>query len=128
MRADTGDEIAADVHSSGAGYLVVADAMQQAGWSVTVDGKKAKLVPADEAMAAVAVPAGTHRVQFRYRPPHQIAGVILSAIAAIAILLVLALTVRRRRGPKVQGPRDVGDLQPPDLAGVHNKPVVEVRP
>ena len=117
VRSDTGDEISADVRSPGDGYLVIADAMQQTGWSVTVDGKKAKIVAADDAMAAVAVPAGSHQIEFRYRPPHQIAGLALTGVATIAILIVLGREVRRRRRSTLTRPRHAGDPPPRHLAG-----------
>ena len=93
---DSGDEVAAEVNASGAGYLVVADAMQQSGWSVTVDGKAARLVPADDAMVAVYVPAGRHRIVFDYAAPGQVEGAALSVTATL-IGVALVLWDRRRR-------------------------------
>jgi hypothetical protein len=128
VRTDNGDELAADVQSSGAGYLVVADAMQEAGWSVTLDGKKAKLVPADEAMVAVAVPAGTHRIDFRYRPPRQFAGLALSVVAALTMIAVLVWSVRRDRRERVATTRDTAGPRPPDLTAAEDDLAVEVSP
>jgi hypothetical protein len=85
---DSGDTISASVSAEGSGYLVVADAMQQAGWSVTVDGKPASLLPADDAMVAVNVPSGQHRITFRYRAPGQTVG---GAVSGIAVLIVIAI-------------------------------------
>src|SRR5206468_3454031 len=65
VTSDGMDSIGATVTTSASGYLVVADS-DQVGWSVTVDGKKAKLVPADQGLVAVQVPAGTHTVALRY--------------------------------------------------------------
>lgn len=94
-----GDRIAVTVHAAANGYLTIADAMQQPGWSVTVDGKRAALVPADVAMAAVAVPAGAHRVVFGYDPPHQRLG---AALTFAGLLIAAGLFgwdgwIRRRR-------------------------------
>ena len=96
--ADSGDKISADVSAGGGGYLVVADAMQQPGWSVTVDGKSARLVPADDAMVAVFVPAGQHRVHFEYRAPGQRTGAAVSAVALLVALALLIWEWRRPRG------------------------------
>ena len=97
VSADDGAHIAADVTATGAGYLVVADAIQQDGWSVTVDGNAATLVHADAAMGAVAVPAGKHHVAFTYRAPLQRLGAALSAGTALIMLGVLFWARRRRR-------------------------------
>jgi hypothetical protein len=94
---DSGDEITANVSAAGAGYLVVADAMQDSGWSVSVDGKPAKLVPADDAMVAVAVSAGTHHIAFHYRAPGQVMGAALSGLAVISIVVLLTWERRRDR-------------------------------
>ncbi len=106
---DSGDTVSAVVNAEGAGYLVVADAMQQPGWSVTVDGRPAHMVPADDAMVAVALPSGEHVVRFEYSTPGQVAGAALTGlgiVAAVAILIVDRVSLRerrharRRRGPQ----------------------------
>ncbi|HLK47302.1 MAG TPA: YfhO family protein [Bryobacteraceae bacterium] len=38
------------------------------GWTATVDGQAAKIWEADAAIRGVKVPAGTHRIEMRYRP------------------------------------------------------------
>ena len=53
--SDSGDQVVVDVTASGAGYLVLADAIQS-GWAVDVNGEPASLVDADHAFGAVYVP------------------------------------------------------------------------
>jgi hypothetical protein len=65
---DGTDEMVLSVRAAGAGYLVLADAIQN-GWRVDVDGQEATLVAADHAFAAVAIPAGAHTVRFWYPSP-----------------------------------------------------------
>jgi uncharacterized membrane protein YfhO len=86
------------VTALGNGWLVVADAMQQPGWSVTVDGHPAPLVPADDAMVAVAVPTGTHHVAFTYRAPGQVTGAALTAVGLL-VAIILMVWDRRRGWP-----------------------------
>ena len=97
VTTDDGDTIATRVTAAGVGYLVVADAMQQPGWSVTVDGKDAALVRADHGMVAVAVAAGPHVVEFHYRAPGQRTGFVVSVLATAALLVIVGYEVRRRR-------------------------------
>ncbi len=98
---DSGDRIAAEVAASGSGYLVVADAMQLPGWKVTVDGKAAKLVPADHAMVAVYLPPGRHRIDMGYSAPGLTAGFAISCLAVVISVTIIAWDVwwrpRRRR-------------------------------
>lgn len=108
---DDGQRISADVDAAGAGYLVIADALQQTGWSVEVDGKPAKLLPADHAMVAVAVPSGAHHVTLRYRAPGQLAGTGLTGVAVV--LLFGVAMVQRRRGRAANETRDVDLAEAP---------------
>lgn len=96
---DGTDTVSSTVRAQGGGYLVVADA-DQVGWAATVDGAPADLVPADEGLVAVHVPAGQHTVSLRYALPHAHAAAWASAgVAMLLILLSLGdwWLLRRKR-------------------------------
>jgi uncharacterized membrane protein YfhO len=95
VREDSGDVVKAQVDAQGAGYLVLADAVQH-DWTVTVDGKRADLVPADEAMAAVHVPEGRHEVVFAYAAGGRSTGLPISAVALVVTLGLLGFDRRPR--------------------------------
>ncbi|GIF70479.1 hypothetical protein Ais01nite_85140 [Asanoa ishikariensis] len=95
---DGTDDITARVDAQGAGYLVVADALQGS-WGVTVDGAPATLVPADNGLVAVAVPAGTHTVRLGYRVPMHNVGAWISGAALIVLLGIWIGVLIRRRPP-----------------------------
>jgi hypothetical protein len=97
VTVDGGDAIAATVDAAGMGYLVVADSLQQSGWSATVDGKPVTLLPADNAMVAVPVSAGGHRVELSYTVPGQRSGTLVTGIAFMVCLAIGALWWWRRR-------------------------------
>ncbi len=78
------------------GWLVMAD-MYAPGWHVTVDGRDTKLLRADYALRAVAVPAGRTRVVLTYRPPGFVLGLIMSGITILGLLVLAVLTLRARR-------------------------------
>lgn len=71
--------------------LVLAD-MAAPGWSVTVDGSPADLLTADLVLRAVALPAGEHTVEFRYRDGSFRRGLILTVIGAVLTLALLAVS------------------------------------
>lgn len=76
-------------------WLVTTDAAL-AGWSATVDGKPEDLLPADVLCRAVRVPAGKHRVAFRYDPPGRTAGWLGSGVGLLLLAaLFIAGFVRR---------------------------------
>jgi hypothetical protein len=92
-----GDRLAATVDATGAGYLVVADSLQQPGWAATIDGNPADLVPANNAMVAVGVPEGVHQVELTYTVPGQRSGLLISGAALLVVGVILFLSWRRRR-------------------------------
>lgn len=58
------------------------------GWEARVDGRPAPLLRADYAFRGVALPAGRHEVELRYRPRALWAALAASGLAALAILLL----------------------------------------
>jgi hypothetical protein len=76
-------------HASRPGYAVLLDEWTR-GWSATVDGTAVHLERADVVFRAVAVPAGAHRVEMRYRTPGLRTGALLSLGGCLLFLGVLA--------------------------------------
>jgi hypothetical protein len=77
------------------GYLVLDDAAYP-GWDVTVDGHGAAWKPANANFRAVALTPGHHVVTFLYRPSSVIAGGVISAVCALALIALALLSVRFR--------------------------------
>ena len=102
MTGDGTDGSTTRVTAAGDGYLVVGDALQN-DWVATVDGRRVPLVPADHALVAVPVPAGTHVVTLAYRPPGQAlgAGVSVASVLVLALAAVLPRWRRRLRRRRV---------------------------
>jgi hypothetical protein len=74
--------------------LVVLSQTFYPGWQATVDGRQARIEAADGALQSVLVEAGTHRVDFRYRPLTVYWGGLLTT-AGLGAALLLALIHRR---------------------------------
>ena len=82
---DLPEHIEIDTNSAGPSYLILADTFDP-GWSATIDGLPATIRPAYIAFRAVFVPAGHHRVVFRYSPPGFVAGMVLSIFGTLAAI------------------------------------------
>jgi hypothetical protein len=67
------------------GLLVISNTWYP-GWIVQVDGQKAPLLRANYLFQAVWLPAGSHRVEFIYRPVVFYAGACLSLLGLIGVL------------------------------------------
>ncbi len=88
IAADEPERVEADVTSDAAGILILTD-LWYPGWSAETDGRPATLYRADGYLRAVAIPAGSHRVVFRYRSISFYAGAIVSLLAVATMLALL---------------------------------------
>jgi hypothetical protein len=68
--------------------LVLSDSYYP-GWTATLDGQLAEILAADGLVRAVAIPAGRHRVVFRYDPRSFRWGFALSLTTLLAVFAVL---------------------------------------
>jgi hypothetical protein len=88
------------VNMTGAGYLVLTDTYYP-GWQVIVDDQPAEIQRADYVYQAVALDAGEHTVEFRYRPRSFELGAWITLGAAV--LLIVGLAFGALRGWRRQG-------------------------
>ena len=86
-------ELTAVLRSPG---LVVVSDIYYPGWTLTVDGHPAEILRTNRAMRGVALPAGTHRLVFRYDPLSFRLGIALSAAGLAALAALTALAIGRR--------------------------------
>jgi hypothetical protein len=77
------------------GYLVVSDGWFP-GWVATLDGQPAKILRADFLIEAIAVPKGPFAVQIDYRPWSFRLGALITVVASLALIAVLAAKNRRK--------------------------------
>ncbi len=68
------------------------------GWTATIDGHSAPVLPADYVDQGVFLPAGRHVVKLTFTDPWVLWGVY-GTVASIAVLLLGAFAVRGRAGP-----------------------------
>lgn len=93
--------------------LVVAETWDR-GWTATVDGKPAPVIPVDGALLGVELGPGAGRLELRYRP----AGLLPGALLSLAGLLALAFTLRasKKEAPKREAvPVEIRATRPEDL-------------
>jgi hypothetical protein len=81
--------------------LLVLSEMFYPGWEATVDGHAERIHLADFLLRAVPLPAGTHRMEMRYRAPQARNGAIISLVMLLS-LAGLVVVARRRRRPLVK--------------------------
>lgn len=89
LAEDRPERVVIEMTSNASGILVLAD-LDFPGWTAEKDGRKLPLLRADGLFRAVALPAGSHRVVFSFRPLSFYAGAALSA-SALGVILFLFL-------------------------------------
>ncbi|MEJ2150602.1 MAG: YfhO family protein [Chloroflexota bacterium] len=81
------------------GVLVLSE-LDYPGWRATVDGKNQTIWRADAGLRALPLRAGDHQIIFTYRPLSVTIGGILSAVCALALLLIGVGPAPLRRGSR----------------------------
>ena len=84
---DSPERVVVAASTDSPGYLVLADTWFP-GWTAAVDGRARPVERADHAFRAVRLEPGRHEVEFRYWPRSVQLGLAVSAVAALAALIV----------------------------------------
>jgi len=79
VRARRADLLTVDVRLERPGYLVILDGFDS-GWRATVGGAEAPVLRANVLFRAVALAAGRHVVEWRYRPGGALWGGLISLV------------------------------------------------
>ena len=91
------DEAATVVAQARAPALLVLTDVHFPGWKATVDGEPAEIEQVDYLLRGVQLPAGAHRVEFRYEPASWRIGWIVSLLALVVLVGLALAGLRRRR-------------------------------
>ena len=75
--------------TAGRRSLVVLSDVHFPGWQATVDGREVPIERVDYLLRGVPVDAGTHRIEFSYRPASWRIGWIVSVLAALGLLVAV---------------------------------------
>lgn len=88
------DRLVVEVDTSADGILVLSE-IDYPGWQATVDGHRVDILRADTILRAVPLSAGTHRVEMAFRPWTVTAGLAISALALLIVLVGVPCLARR---------------------------------
>jgi len=99
LTADEPERIALRTRGEMPGVVVFTDAWFP-GWEARLDGVEAPLLRANLAFRAVAVPAGAHEIELRYRPRSLRIGFTIAALALLVCGAGCAVESRWARARK----------------------------
>lgn len=87
------ERVVLSVRAQAEAYVLLADAWYP-GWIARVDGVETRIERADYIFRAVRVDAGTHRIEFEYRPTSLMIGAMISVIALVVLAGVFVYSRR----------------------------------
>jgi hypothetical protein len=93
------DQITIQATASSDGMLVLSD-VYDPDWTVTVDGKEAKMLEVDGVLRGVQIPRGEHTVDFSYNPQSLKYGFWISIVTMIGTVVALVVLRRSPRKPR----------------------------
>ncbi|MGB7156466.1 MAG: hypothetical protein WBD40_00285, partial [Tepidisphaeraceae bacterium] len=99
--APSPEEVRVRVRRGSGGWLVVSDAFAP-GWRATIHDQPEPLVAAFGVLRAVAIPAGSVEVVFKYEPVEWRRAVLMSGGGGVVTLLLLGWALLRLRGGQVE--------------------------
>ena len=105
---DMPEHLIVEVNAQTPAYLFLADSYDP-GWTARAEGVELPIRPAYAAFRAVYLPAGRHRVEFRYEPAGFRLGALVTGIGAV---LVIAMLVVPWRAPELRSSHDVLSWSP----------------
>jgi uncharacterized membrane protein YfhO len=101
------EQIQLQVSSPSNRLLVLSEIFYPAGWKAYLDGQETRIYRADYLLRAVYLPAGDHRISFLFRPWTFRAGLWISILFLLGIMVTLILArLRGSRGLKFESRGD----------------------
>jgi hypothetical protein len=83
-------------HAARRRFLVVSEVWNP-GWHARVDGRDAALYQTDIALQGLWLDAGDHVVELRFWPAGLTAGLVVTGLTALTVLVLVGVEIRRRR-------------------------------
>ena len=74
-------------------FAVFSEVYYDAGWKAYIDGKEAPIVKVNYVLRGVQIPAGAHKIVFKFEPQDYFRGRQLTTIFTIALLLLIAAAI-----------------------------------
>ena len=90
------NQITISTNAGANSLLFVSDAYDKE-WNVYIDGQSSELLRADYALRAAAVPAGNHKIVFKYQPKSYVWGLYTTLISLAGLLVFSTYKIKKRQ-------------------------------
>jgi hypothetical protein len=95
-----------DVNATGNNMLVLSEIYYPAGWTAYIDGQETEVYKTDYLFRSIVVPAGQHKVEFKFDPASYSTGKSISFAANIFVVIMLIAGIGGTFMAKKNGKRD----------------------
>ncbi|MEO7316113.1 MAG: hypothetical protein ABIW47_13070 [Ginsengibacter sp.] len=103
MDENLNDQITYTFHSTRPQVAVFSEIYYPHGWNAYIDGQKADYFKSDYLLRTMYIPAGDHKIEFKFEPASYTIGRTISVIASILVLLIIIVAIymgsRRKHHP-----------------------------
>ncbi|GAB4092296.1 YfhO family protein [Flaviaesturariibacter terrae] len=89
LEKNDNDVITYNSNSPSAQFAVFSEIYYKAGWKAFVDGKETPIAKVDYALRGLQLPAGAHRIEFRFEPQGFYRGYTITTICQVLLALLL---------------------------------------
>jgi hypothetical protein len=96
--------VVAEIAAPADGIVVIHEAYFADGWSATVDGADATIIPVNAAFRGLVVGPGTHRIELTYTPTGYLVLAALSIVAVLGTFVLWIVLGRRARRTATPAP------------------------
>ncbi|HNB80685.1 MAG TPA: YfhO family protein, partial [Chitinophagaceae bacterium] len=84
------NDLSFESKNSQAGFAVFSDIYYPLGWKAYVDGKEQEIIKTNYLLRGLMLPAGNHKIEFRFRPETYLKWNTLSMLSSVLILIIVA--------------------------------------
>ncbi|MDY8135538.1 YfhO family protein [Aquimarina sp. 2201CG5-10] len=85
----TPDHLAYNVYTTNPGFLVLSEVYYKNGWKAYIDDKPEPIYPVDYTLRGIKVPAGNHKVEFKFEPQVVKTGSSITLISSILLMILI---------------------------------------
>jgi hypothetical protein len=82
-------------------FAVFSEVYYDRGWKAYIDGKEAPIVKTNYVLRGLSIPAGSHKIEFRFKPESYVMGTRITSISQILLVALFAVALfmeyRRRK-------------------------------
>jgi hypothetical protein len=94
------DALTYESNAAAGQFAVFSEVYYDRGWKAYIDGKETPIVKTNYVLRGLSVPAGSHKIEFRFEPRSYILGSRITTISQLAVLLLLLIGLWMEFGKK----------------------------